>query len=105
MSTITQIPRLQKVGNTWELLVDGQPYLILGGELQNSSLSSYRYMDTVWDKISRTGVNTVLGGVGWEEIEPEEGTFDFTNLSAVIEGARKHGMRLILLWFGSWKNG
>ncbi|CVK96130.1 related to beta-galactosidase [Fusarium mangiferae] len=105
MSTVTQIPRLHKVGNTWELLVDGQPYLILGGELQNSSLSSYRYMDTVWDKISRTGVNTVLGGVGWEEIEPEEGSFDFTNLSTVIEGAREHDIRLILLWFGSWKNG
>ncbi len=93
------------MNSTWQLVVDDKPYLILGAELQNSSMSSARYMDTVWRKIASMGVNTVLGAVTWEDIEPEEGRFDFTELDAVLAGAREHGLRLIVLWFGSFKNG
>ncbi|KAF2014324.1 glycoside hydrolase family 35 protein [Aaosphaeria arxii CBS 175.79] len=98
-------PRLIKHGSRWELLVDGRPYLILGGELQNSSMSSARYMDTVWENIAKLGVNTVLGPVSWEDVEPEEGRFDFTELDAVLASARAHGFRIVLIWFGSFKNG
>ena len=78
---------------------------MLGGELQNSSLSSAEYMDEVWPKMVATNVNTLLGSVTWEMIEPEEGNFDFAELDEVILGARRHGLHLILLWFGSFKNG
>jgi beta-galactosidase GanA len=98
-------PHLRRTGNVTQLIVDGKPFLILGGELQNSSLTSARYMDTVWQKMIDTGVNTLLGCVTWEDIEPEEDHFDFTELDRVLAGAAKHGMRLILLWFGSFKNG
>lgn len=97
--------RLTNEGSSWQLLVDGEPYLILGAELQNSSMSSARYMDTVWGKMVAMGVNTVLGPVTWEDVEPLEGTFDFTTLDLVLEGARRHDLRLIVLWFGSYKNG
>ena len=93
------------MGSSWQLLVDGEPYLILGAELQNSSMSSALYMDTIWGKMVAMGVNTVLGPVTWEDIEPQEGTFDFTTLNMVLEGARLHDLRLIVLWFGSYKNG
>ena len=49
-------------------------------------------------------LNTLLGSVTWEMIEPEEGQFDFTELDAVIKGAREHDLHLVLLWFGSFKN-
>jgi len=78
---------------------------MLGGELQNSSLSSAEYMSKVWPKMVATNVNTLLGSVSWEMIEPEEGRFDFDELDKVILGAREHGLHLILLWFGSFKNG
>lgn len=78
---------------------------MLGGELQNSALSSSEYMDTVWSKLAASNFNTVLGSVSWEQIEPKEGEFDFAELDRVILGARKHNLRLILLWFGSYKNG
>lgn len=87
------------------LIVDGKPFLILGGELQNSSMTSARYMDTVWQNLKDTGLNTVLGCVTWEDIEPEEGQFHFSDLEKVMAGAHAHGLRLILLWFGSFKNG
>ncbi|KFZ11679.1 hypothetical protein V502_07462 [Pseudogymnoascus sp. VKM F-4520 (FW-2644)] len=88
-----------------QLIVDGKPFLILGGELQNSSMTSARYMETVWQNMKDTGLNTVLGCVNWEDIEPREGEFDFSELEAVILGAKAHGLRLVLLWFGSFKNG
>lgn len=105
MAVPPSIPHLQQRGNTKQLIVDGKPFLMLGGELQNSSLSSAEYMSEVWPKMIATNVNTLLGAVTWEMIEPEEGTFDFLELDKVILGARRHRLHLILLWFGSWKNG
>ncbi|KAH8589301.1 family 35 putative beta-galactosidase glycoside hydrolase [Bisporella sp. PMI_857] len=101
----SSLPRLVKTETAWQLHVDGKPYLVLGGELQNSSLTSAVYMDTVWQKMADTGYNTLLGCVTWEDIEPQEGEFDFTELDLVMAGARAHGIRLVLLWFGSFKNG
>lgn len=105
MAPNTHIPHLQQYGNTKQLVVNGKPYLMLGGELQNSSLSSAEFMSEVWPKMVATNVNTLLGSVSWEMIEPEEGKFDFEELDKVILGAREHGLHLILLWFGSFKNG
>jgi beta-galactosidase GanA len=105
MVSIAGIPRLQQHGKNKQLVVNGKPYLMLGGELQNSSLSSAEYMNEVWPKMVATNVNTLLGSVTWEMIEPEEDKFDFNELDEIILGARKHGLHLILLWFGSFKNG
>ncbi|KAE8419586.1 glycoside hydrolase superfamily [Aspergillus pseudocaelatus] len=101
----TPYPHLRQTDNGKQLIVDGRPFLSLAGELQNSSLTSAEYMDTVWEKLVDTHINTVLGCVTWEMIEPTEGHFTFTELDRVILGARKHGLRLVLLWFGSFKNG
>lgn len=101
----TTYPHLRLTDNGKQLIVDGRPFLSLAGELQNSSLTSAEYMDTVWQKLVNTHINTVLGCVTWEMIEPTEGQFTFTELDRVILGARKHGLRLVLLWFGSFKNG
>ncbi|KAL4900672.1 hypothetical protein BDW74DRAFT_170645 [Aspergillus multicolor] len=104
-SDSTRLPHLRAIDHGQELIVDGKPFLILGGELQNSSLTSAEYMDTAWQKLVDTHYNTVLGCVTWETIEPVEGRFSFKVLDNVILGARKNGLRLILLWFGSFKNG
>jgi Domain of unknown function (DUF5597)/Beta-galactosidase len=50
-------------------------------------------------------VNTVLAPVTWEQIEPEQGSFDFSTVDGLIYDARQNGLRLVFLWFGSWKNG
>lgn len=98
------LPHLRAQGDAVQLVVDGEPFLILGGELGNSSASSLTYMDPIWPKLADLNLNTVLAPVYWELVEPEEGQFDFTLVDGLIEQARAHDMRLVLLWFGSWKN-
>ena len=102
----SDIPHLRKQGTATQLIVDGKPFLALAGELSNSSATSLEYMKRVWPRlVAQTELNTVLAGVSWNQIEPQEGKFDFSVLDGVIQGAREHNMRLVLLWFGSWKNG
>ncbi|KPM46190.1 hypothetical protein AK830_g279 [Neonectria ditissima] len=105
MSPSSQIPHLVPTSTSKQLVVNGRPFLILGGELQNSSLSSAEHMDTVWQSLVDTNYNTILGSVTWETTEPIEGQFNFDELDKVILGARRHNLHLILLWFGSFKNG
>ena len=48
--------------------------------------------------------NTVCHAIFWDEIEPEEGKFDFSSVDTVISIARKYDLKLIFLWFAVWKN-
>lgn len=98
--------RIQKlVTGSYEFVVNGRPFLIRGGELNNSSFSSDEYMSHVWPRLVENGLNTVLGAVAWEDIETEEGHFVFENFDKIVENARKFDLKIIVLWFGAWKNG
>ncbi len=98
------LPHLEKRGQATQLIVDGEPFLMLGGELGNSSVSTPHYMAQRWERLTAMGLNTVLAPVYWELIEPEEGKFDFSSVDQLIADARKHNLKLVPLWFGSWKN-
>jgi len=98
------MPRLVKNGNTTQLLVNNKPFLILGGELGNSSASSNEYMRPIWSKLQQMNLNTVIAPVYWELMEPIEGKFDFTLVDSLIKNARLFNMKLVILWFGAWKN-
>jgi hypothetical protein len=87
------------------MIVDGKPFLLRAGELGNNTPSSFEYMKSVWPTLIKTGLNTALAAVSWANIEPREGKFEFSVLDGVIQGARANNLRLVLLWFGSWKNG
>lgn len=100
----TPLPELRSVHGAVQLFVDGKPYLAIGGELDNSSASSAAFMAPVWPKLKAMHFNTVLVPVYWELIEPQEGRFDFRSIDAILANARKNNMRVVLLWFGSWKN-
>jgi hypothetical protein len=100
----SEMPRIQKNGGAAQMFVDGRPFVMLGGELHNSSASSVEYMTPVWPKLTALRVNTVIGTVSWELVEPEEGKFDFSLVDYQIEQARQRNLRLVLIWFASWKN-
>lgn len=104
-SSTASIPHLERHGAATQLIVDDKPYLILGGEIANTASSSLPYMETVWPKMTRLNLNTVLVAVAWAWVEPEEGKFDFKLVDELLAGARKNNQRVIFLWFGSWKNG
>jgi Domain of unknown function (DUF5597)/Glycosyl hydrolases family 35 len=103
-ASVDGLPHLEKRGDATQLVVDGKPFLILGGELHNSSSSSVAYMKTAWPRMSAMHMNTVLLPVAWETIEPEEGKLDFTVVDGLLEDARANNLKLVVLWFGAWKN-
>jgi hypothetical protein len=102
--TNQDIPHLQKHGSVIQLYVEGKPFLMLGGELHNSSSSSLDYMQPIWPRLASMNLNTVLTPVSWELIEPQEGKFDFRLVDGLINAAHANKLRLVFLWFGSWKN-
>jgi len=103
-TSASEIPHLRKQGTATQMMVDGKPFLARAGELLNSSATSLEYMKSVWPKLVEAKLNTLLPGVSWNQIEPQEGKFDFKVLDGVIQEARNHNLHLVLLWFGSWKN-
>ena len=102
--TERKIPYLAEQGNKKVLMVNGKPFIMLAGEVHNSNSSSAAYMEQVWEKAEKLGMNTLLLPVSWELIEPQEGVFDFSLVDGLIEQAREKGGKLGFLWFGSWKN-
>ncbi len=100
----SSMPRLRAHGRATQLIVDGAPFLIRGGELGNSTAGNPAYLRQFWARFASLHMNTVLVPVPWDLLEPEEGRFDFSQVDQVIAQAREHGMRLVLLWFASWKN-
>ena len=97
-------PHLEKQGTAERLIVQGKPMLLLAGELGNSSASSAAYMAPHWARLRQMHLNTVITPVYWELIEPTEGHFDWNGVDALIKAARANDLRLVLLWFGAWKN-
>lgn len=85
--------------------VDGKPFFPLGGQAHNSSSYMPGGLDLAWQALATLHANTAEIPVYWEQIEPENGHFDLSSVGRMLAGAREHGLRLILLWFGTWKNG
>jgi hypothetical protein len=98
------LPSLRATATGTQLIVDGRPVLLLGGQLHNSSPSSPEYMQPIWDRLAGMGIRTVIGAASWAQVEPVEGSFDFSTVDAQVEAARARGLRLVLIWFGAFKN-
>jgi beta-galactosidase GanA len=84
-------------------IVDGEPFIALAVQANNSS--NYPAMlETIWPTMDRLGANTLLIPVAWEQVEPVEGQFDFSFVDVLLAQARAHDKRLVLLWYGAFKN-
>jgi beta-galactosidase GanA len=98
------LPHLVTKDGRHALIVDGAPFLILGAQCHNSSAWPVM-LPKVWPAIDYLRVNTLEIPVYWEQFEPEPGMFDTSVVDIIIKQARAHNVRLVLLWFGTWKNG
>src|ERR1039457_3115466 len=98
------IPHLVEKDGRYALFVDDAPYLMLGAQVHNSS-SWPAELPKVWPAMENLHVNTVEMPVYREQIEARQGVYDFTLVDTLLAEARKHQVHLVLLWFGTWKNG
>lgn len=97
-------PKLEHHRDWARLVVNDKPMLLIGGELGNSSASTLADVQRIFPHLKALGLNTVLAPVTWELIEPEEGKYDFSSLDNIISEARKNDLKVVVLWFGAWKN-
>ncbi|MCF0070149.1 DUF5597 domain-containing protein [Dyadobacter sp. CY261] len=98
------IPALVSKNGRHTLMVDGKPYLILGAQMWNSS-GWPDILDKTWPQLKELHCNTLEVPIYWENIEKEQGKYDFADLDKLILDARRENIRLVLLWFASFKNG
>src|SRR5580692_11342956 len=83
LSAQTPIPTLVEKDGRHALLVDGKPYLILGGQAHNSSAWPAS-LPQVWTAIESLHANTLELPIYWEQIEPVQGQFDFSLLDTIL---------------------
>lgn len=99
------IPHLAKNGNAIQLMVNNKPFLMIAGEVHNSSASTIEYMQPLFPKLKKMNLNSVFVTLAWEQFEPKEGVYDYTLVDAIIKNAKENDLKVCLLWFASWKNG
>ena len=104
-SVLCAQPVLERLpGSTARIVAGGEPMLMIGGELGNSSASVREDVHRHFAHLRSLGLNTVLAPVSWELIEPVEGEFDLGTVDFLLEEARANDLKLVILWFGAWKN-
>lgn len=100
-----KIPYLKKKGTATQLMVNDKPFLMIAGEVHNSSASTIEYMEPSFPTLKSMNLNSVFVTTAWEQIEPQEGVYDFSLVDAIIDNAKNNNLKVCLLWFASWKNG
>lgn len=100
----SDLPALSSRAGHHMLQVDGKPFLVLGAQIHNSS-NYPSVLPKIWPVLKALDANTIEAPVAWEQFEPVEGRFDFTWIDALLRESRQNNVRVVLLWFGSWKNG
>ncbi len=99
------IPHLRKQGTVTQFIVDGKPFVALGGEFEPDTATSLENLRPIWPTLVKMNVNFVSPVALWELVEPEEGKYDFTLVDGIIQEARRNHLRIGLVWFASFKNG
>jgi hypothetical protein len=89
-------------------MVEGKPFLPVGAEFLCQS--GYSARDEAEVEEAFKAITTAHGNAGefpvfWDQVEPEEGKYDFSSVDTLISLARKNGVKIILVWFATWKNG
>ena len=105
-ATESPIPGIVQKDGRFALFVDNAPFLILSVEDQDLGLeSSWPPHPKDWADMEYLHANTVEVPIYWDQIEEQPGQFDFSSIDRLLAAAREHKVRLILLWFATWKNG
>ena len=98
------MPQIVSKDGHHALLIDGKPFFMLGGQAHNSS-GWPGMLPKVWSAIEAMHANTLEVPIYWEQIEAQQGMFDFSLVDTLLKQGREHKVHLVLLWFATWKNG
>jgi len=85
--------------------MQGKPFYPIGVQAHNNSGYTMEQLEPVWKVCEMMNVNSVAIAVAWERVEPEEGRFDTEIVGQIVRECRRRGLKLVVLWFGTWKNG
>jgi hypothetical protein len=103
--TAQPIPRIEHTDGKYRLMVDDSPFLILGGQIHNSSTGNPEDLAKAMDVLAGMHANVVEVPIYWESVESEPGKYDFSTVDTTLREARKRNLHVVFLWFGTWKNG
>src|SRR5260370_5601868 len=84
ISHAAEAPKFVEKDGRWALFVDGQPYLILGGQVHNSS-GWPSELPAVWKSLAELHANTVDAPVYWAQMEPPQRGFKLDNLDSIVK--------------------
>ncbi len=104
LQSIGQTHIQHRANGTARIVANGKPMLMIGGELGNSSASTPEDVKRCFAHLHKLRLNTVLAPISWELIEPVEGQYDMSLLDMILAEARSNELKVVLLWFGAWKN-
>jgi beta-galactosidase GanA len=104
-NTAAQIPYLRNLKTHSQIIVDGKPFLMVAGELHNSTCSAPEYFSQAMQNAKAMHANTVIASVAWEQFEPQEGKFDYSLIDFILKNAIEKKLKVVLIWFATWKNG
>ena len=97
------LPRLVEKDGRFALFVDDAPFLIMG--IEDLTMGDWPTRSNVWNALEYMHVNTVEIAVYWQDFEPQPGHYDYAVIDRLLGEARDHDVRLVPLWFGTYKNG
>ena len=103
-SVAKPLPTIKPKADTFVLHVDNEPFVIIGGQTMNSSPFDLEYMKTVWPRMKDFNANTLIVPISWQAVEEVEDVYDFSLVDGLVKQARAHDMKMVMLWFGTWKN-
>ena len=98
-----ELPRIESRNGRHALIVDGAPFLMLGAQVNNSS----NYPAALANGLADARPAPRQYGRGADRVGADRadgGQFDFSFVQTLLDQARAHDKRLVLLWFGTWKN-
>jgi hypothetical protein len=95
---------IKKENDRIELIVGDEPFLIIGFQW-SCDLSSYEeYVESYLPVAKQMGCNTAVIPLYWKDVEPVPGEYRMKDLGKRIKACQKHGLKMVVLWFGSYKN-
>ena len=97
------VPHIVQKDGRFALFVDDAPFLVMG--IEDLTLGDWPPRPAIWPALQYMGVNTVEIPVYWEDFEPQPGHYDYNVIDRLLAAARQHNVRLVPLWFGTYKNG